>query len=256
MMRLLKAERLKNRGRFILPTVLALTAMACIWALYGDYGEPGSFMRRNGYMLFLYQLPLVCSIVFPLICTVIASRLAEIEHKGGNLKLICTMAGRGGIFDAKLIYGLAPVLLGVLAFWAASLAGGLVLGFGGQPPLRLYLMFLLFITVPTAAIYILQHGLSMLIKNQAVPLCIGALGEFAGLFSMFLPQFVWLRRLLPWGWYGALQFVGLFGWTKELRYEGAYFENMDYDWLTFAVVVFAALLFYAAGRTAFCRKEI
>ena len=143
-----------------------------------------------------------------------------------------------------------------MLFCAAAAVSGQIAGFTKPLPVKLYLIHLLFTLIPTAALYVFQHSLSMLIENQAVPLCVGALGEFMGLFSMFLPQLGALRRYFPWSWYGALQFVGLFGWTKETRYAGAYLAVMGYDWLCLAISVFAALCFYAIGRGLFSRKEI
>ena len=148
------------------------------------------------------------------------------------------------------------MLLCAVLFCAAAVLSGQVVGFTKPLPVKLYLIHLIFTLVPTAALYVLQHSLSMLIENQAVPLCVGALGEFMGLFSMFLPQLGALRRYFPWGWYGALQFVGLFGWTKETRYAGAYLAVMGYDWPCLAIAVFAALCFYAIGRGLFSQKEI
>lgn len=254
---LLKAEYLKNRRRYIFLTALALTAAAGAWAFYGSYtGESGSFALENGYMLYLYQLPLINTIFFPLMCTLIASRLAEPEHSGGGFRRLCVIAERGRVYDAKLIYGIIPVLLCAVLFCAAAAVSGQIAGFTKPLPVKLYLIHLIFTLVPTAALYVLQHSLSMLIENQAVPLCVGALGEFMGLFSMFLPQLGALRRYFPWSWYGALQFVGLFGWTKETRYADAYLAVMGYDWPCLAISVFAALCFYAIGRGLFSRKEI
>ena len=95
---LLKAEYLKNRRRYIFLTELALTAAAGAWAFYGSYtGESGSFALENGYMLYLYQLPLINTIFFPLMCTLIASRLAETEHSGGGFRRLCVIAERGRV---------------------------------------------------------------------------------------------------------------------------------------------------------------
>lgn len=118
---LLKAEYLKNRRRYIFLTELALTAAAGAWAFYGSYtGESGSFALENGYMLYLYQLPLINTIFFPLMCTLIASRLAETEHSGGGFRRLCVIAERGRVYDAKLIYGIIPVLLCAVLFCAAA----------------------------------------------------------------------------------------------------------------------------------------
>ena len=96
----------------------------------------------------------------------------------------------------------------------------------------------------------------MLFKNQAVTFFAGIIGTFFGVFSMFLPQLPLLRKLLIWGYYGVLQFVGLFGWEKETRYANAYFEVMGFDWIFFAVLLAVSVLMYIMGRKLFCGKEV
>lgn len=257
MIKLLQCEYKKTRRRYILLSALGLTVLAGGVGLYGDYAGPSAnFLLQNGYMMFLYELPLVNAIFFPLMSIIVASRLCDIEHKGANFKQICTLTSRGKLFNAKLLYGLTIVSLSVVLLWAATLLVGKAYGFGGEIPIRLYLLYLLFTLVPTAAIYMFQYSLSMLFKNQAIPFFVGILGEFAGLFSMFLPQLPWLRKSVFWGYYGALQFVGLFGWTRETRYSEAYFELMPCDWLSFAVLLLTAVVIYIIGKTLFCKKEL
>ncbi len=257
MIKLLKCEFMKTRRRYIFLTAFAITAIGLVWALYGDYnGKNGQFLLENGWMMFLYQLPLTNSIIFPLMSMVVASRLADVEHKAIALKQLFTIEKKGKLFDAKLIYGLGMVMVSVLINWSVIVIFGKIIGFGGALPLNLYLKFLLFTAVPTIAIYMIQHSLSLIFKNQAAAFFSGIIGTFAGLFSMFLPQFPALRRCLPWGYYGALQFVGLFGWAKETRYDNAYFEIMQIDWLSFAMLLAATVVFYFIGRTIFCKREV
>lgn len=257
MIRLFKCEYYKTRRRHLLLTALVITAMGLAWALHGDYsGEGGGFMLEHGWMNFLYQLPLLNAIFFPLLSIVVASRLADVEHKGAALKQLCAVADKGRLYDAKLLYGLGMVLLSIFINWAALIVFGKIVGFGGELPLGLYLLFLLFTIVPTAAVYVFQHTLSLIYKNQAVSFFAGVIGTFAGLFSMFLPQIPALRRCLPWGYYGALQFVGLFGWNAQTRYTNAYFEVMEIDWMFFGVLAAITAALYLGGKWIFCRKEV
>lgn len=77
----------------------------------GDYnGENRQFILENGYLMLLYQLPMVNTIFFPVLGMVVASRLCDLEHKGDNLKLLCTLEEKGRLFDAKLLYGLGITL--------------------------------------------------------------------------------------------------------------------------------------------------
>lgn len=257
MIRLLKCELIKMRRRYVFLTALAIVAAGLVFSLYGDYsGDNSDFILRNGWVMMLYQLPLANGIFFPLMATVIASRLADSEHRGSVFKQLFAAEKKGRIYDAKLIFGLAVMLIAVLIYWTVIIIFGKLIGFAGDPPADLYLRYLACIAAPTAVIYVFQHGLSMLFKNQAVSFFTGVIGTFAGVFSMFLPQLPLLRQLLPWGFYGAMQFVGLFGWTKEARYANAYFELMPVDPAVYFIAAIYAIAFYAVGKYLFYRKEI
>ena len=253
MIRLLLCEYKKTRGRYIFLTALTITAVQIAWALYGKYTEE---VIRLGWMLFLYQLPMVNAIFMPLLSIIVSSRLCDIEHKGAMIKQLSVIEEKGKLYDAKLIYGLCIVLFCNVISWCATVVCGYVKGFEGALPVKLYLLYLLFTIVPTVAVYIFQHTLSLLFQNQAVTFFAGIIGTFCGLFSMFLPQLPALRRLFLWGYYGVLQFVGLFGWTKETRYETAYLAVMDIDWLSFGILILASTVMYIVGKKLFCRSEV
>lgn len=244
---------MKIRRCHIFLTALILTALAVAWSLYGNYGAD---QIRLGWRMFLYQLPLVNSIFLPFMATVIASRLCGIEHKGVMLKQLCAIEKRGRLYNAKLILGLAIMVVCVLIMWCITIIFGMYKGFEGDCPFDLYLLYLLFTIAPTISIYIFQHTLSMVFKNQAVPFFAGIIGEFAGLFSMFLPQLPWLRRSLLWGHYGALQFMGMFDWTKETRYANVHFDVMPIDWTFFATLIAVIFVMYFIGRQWFIKKEV
>ena len=250
---LIKCELLKTRRRYVLLTALALSAAMLGWTFHGKYTED---MIRWGWMAFLYQLPLANAIFLPLLAMVVSSRLCDIEHKGVMLKSLVPVADKGKIFDAKLIYGMAIMLLCVILCWVITILWGRYKGFGGALPVKLYLLYLLFTVIPTVELYIFQHILSLCFKNQAVAFFTGIIGSFCGLFSMFLPQFPWLRKLLFWGHYGALQFVGLFGWTQETKYSNAYYAVMEIDWVFFGAATVACIVLYIIGRAIFVREEL
>lgn len=244
---------MKIRRCHIFLTVFVLVVLAAAWSLYGNYGPD---QLRLGWRMFLYQLPLTNAIFLPFMATVLASRLCGIEHKGVMLKQLCAIEKRRKIYDAKLFLGLGIMVICVLAMWCTAVIFGMYKGFEGKCPFDLYLLYLLFTLVPTAAIYIFQHTLSLVFKNQAVPFFVGIIGEFLGLFSMFLSQLPWLRRSLLWGHYGALQFVGMFGWEKETRYANVHFDVMQVDWALFAILIAVILIMYFIGRQWFTKKEV
>ena len=172
---LIKCEFLKTRRRYVLLTALALSAVMLVWTFHGKYTED---MLRWGWMSFLYQLPLVNAIFLPLLAMVVSSRLCDIEHKGVMLKSLVPIADKGKIFDAKLIYGMAIMLLCVVLCWVITILWGCYKGYGGALPVKLYLLYLLFTVIPTVELYIFQHILSLCFKNQAVAFFCGYYREF------------------------------------------------------------------------------
>lgn len=252
MIELLKCEFRKTRRRYIFLTALVVTAALLAWTLRGNYGED---VLRMGWMAYLYQMPLANAIFMPILAIIVSSRLCDIEHKGVMLKQLAVIKDRGKLYDAKFIYGIAIVMFCVLLSWGATILFGYLKGFGGDVPIKLYLLYLLFTIVPTVAVYIFQHIISLCFKNQAVTFFTGIIGTFCGVFSMFLP-FQWLRKMFIWGYYGVFQFVGLFDWTKEDRYKFAHFDVMEIDWVFFGVLLAACIVMYILGRMLFKRKEL
>ena len=253
MIKLLKCEYMKTRRRYVLLTALAVTAVLLAWLCYGNYGED---FLRIAWMGFLYQMPLANAIFLSLLSIIVSSRLGDIEHKGVMLKQLAVTTERGKLYDAKFIYGFAIVLLCTMISWGGVIVYGYYKGFEGDVPIKLYLLYLLFTIAPTLAVYIFQHMVSLCFKNQAVTFFAGIIGTFCGVFSMFLPQFPWLRKIFIWGYYGVLQFVGLFDWTPDDRYKLAHFDVIPIDWTFFGVLLAICVIMYILGRMMFKRKEL
>ena len=253
MITLLKCEYMKTRRRYVLLTAIVTTALLLVWTCHGNHNED---VIRMGWMAYLYQMPLANAIFLPLLSIVVSSRLCDIEHKGVMLKQLATVTERGKLYDVKFIYGFAIVLLCTLISWCGLIAYGYYKGFGGDVPIKLYLLYLLFTIAPTLAVYIFQHIMSLCFNNQSVTFFTGVIGTFCGVFSMFLPQFPWLRRIFIWGYYGVLQFVGMFDWTQADKYKFAHFDVMEIDWVFFGVLLAACVVMYILGRMLFKRKEL
>lgn len=252
-MKLLKCEYLKTRKRYVWITALVITAFELVWTLHGNYTD---VVLENGWMMFLYQLPVINALFLPLLAMIIASRLADIEHKGLMLKQLCPITKKGKLFDAKLMYGLIIIAVSLIIMYGIIVIFGYHIGFRGECPINLYAIFFLFTATTTFVIYILQHTLSLLIKNQIIPFFIGIIGEFVGIISLFLPSAPILRKSILWGYYGVLGFIGMFGWDKDTRYANVRFEIVNIDWTFWCVLIAAGILIYIIGRKIFCEKEI
>ena len=79
----LRMEFQKIKRKKIALTMCALLCVQFAWLLWSG-SHPGENERLNGWISMLYNLPLVSVIMMPTIMSVLASRLADVEHKGNT----------------------------------------------------------------------------------------------------------------------------------------------------------------------------
>lgn len=240
----------KIRHRRVWMIVAAMIFVQILWSIRG-VGRMDAHDRSQGWMFFLYQFPLLNSIMMPVITAVVASRLCDIEHKGQTLKLLKTVMPAGRLFAAKFLCGALHMLTAVLLQLIVIVAVGYVVGFIGSPPFEKLFYYLLFTTAVNLTILLLQQVLSLLFINQMIPLTVGLIGGLAGLFIMFFPQN--LERLLLWGYYGVLMLVGM-NWDRATRITDFYYTSID--WTGFITLAVMFCVIYIIGRALFIRKEM
>ncbi|WHH56916.1 ABC transporter permease [Petroclostridium sp. X23] len=250
MIKALAMEFRKIRRRRVWAIVAALILVQILWSLWGIQGMDAHDLSQ-GWMYFLYQFPLLNSIMMPVIAAVVASRICDIEHKGQMFKLLNTVMPVGRLFAAKFLCGALYMLAVVILQLVVIVAVGYATGFDGNPPPDKLLYYLLFTTAVNLTILLLQQVLSLLFKNQMIPLTVGIIGSFAGLFTMFFPKS--LEKLVLWGYYGVLMFVGM-NWDKATRITDFYY--MPVDWAGFITLTVMFFIIYTAGCALFIRKEM
>lgn len=252
-MKTLKMEFYKIKRRRIGLTMCALMAVQFLWCIWA-FRDPNESERMQGWLANLYSMPLVNSIMMPTIMAVLASRLADIEHKGNTYKQLETLRSAGSLFNAKVFCGLIFILLMFAAQFIFLLLFGHFLHYEGQPDMGYYLHYLFLSLACTFALYLLQLALSMLFFNQMIPLVVGLCGSMLGLILMFLNNWN-LRSLFPWGGYIATMFVGG-DWDSETRIVTYYYmETTENGLLGHSFIFIWMILFYAVGRILFTRRE-
>lgn len=243
-------EFFKTRRRRVWLIVAALIGTQMLWSLWGvEYMDAHEL--KQGWLFYLYQFPLLNSIMMPVIAAVIASRLCDVEHKGQTLKLLETVMPTGRLFDAKFLCGAAYVLAAIVLQLAVMTITGNLYGFKGAPPLPMFGYYLLFTTAVSLTILLLQQVLSLLFVNQMISLSAGLIGTFAGLFSMFFPPQV--EKFILWGYYGVLMFVRM-DWNPATRISNFYWAPIDWPGFVALMAIFCAI--YGIGRWLFVRKEM
>lgn len=202
----LSLELEKTRRRRIWMVLAAPLLVIVLWA--GHTMNDARFLAF-GWMMTLFNVPLLNAILIPTAVAVFASRMIDLEHKGNTWKLLETLQDKSEIYRAKVVYGMTAIFLFSVMELAAILVMGYVLGFEGTPDLWALGLFFVQTFAISLNLFLLQMTLSLIFSNQAVALCTGLCGSMAGLFLMYVPQWPLLRTLVPWGHYGASMFVGM-----------------------------------------------
>ena len=97
----------------------------------------------------------------------------------------------------------------------------------------------------------LQHFLSLMSSNQILPLLVGLIGSFLGLFSMFFPPRA--ARFILWGYFSAFSPYGM-DYDSQTRVMSFY--RIPFPTETFVLFMLFGLLFFVVCRTVFVKKEV
>lgn len=207
----LEFEKTKRRGMWLL--LLALWLFQHAYLSYGN--ARNTDILSQGWLLLLYNMPVLNAIILPIFYAVLSSRLIDCEHKENTWKLIETLQSKTSIFLSKALTGLCYIVL----FSGMQLVSMFVIGthydFGGRPDPLAYALYTVQTILISFILYLIQLILSFTFSNQAVSLCVGLAGGMAGLFIMFLPRSI-LYEIIPWGLFGANMFVAM-DWDPVTR---------------------------------------
>ena len=240
--------KLRRRKIWLAP-LLMLTAQL-LWGLWACFDMNAKELSQ-GWASILYEFPLLNAMMTPVIAAVIASRAADIEHKGSTYKLLQTVASPGRLFDAKLLCAASWLTAAIMLQTLTIMTFGALRGFAGAPPIgQIGLYFVSTLTV-SLTILLFQLILSLLVPNQMIGMILGLTGSFIGLFSLFFPQS--LQKLLIWAYYGVLYTVQM-DWDRATRVTNYYFVRYDTAGLLCICLFFVVL--YGIGRQLFIRREV
>lgn len=238
-MKHLHLEFCKTKHRGIWLIITALLVVQCLWTIYAIGDEK---CLPQGWLMLLYSLPMLNSIMIPTFLAVLASRLIDIEHKGSSWKLLETMQSKFSLYLGKIMYGFCCILFFSVAQLLMILVLGNCLGYHGKPDIWAYALYFFQTFIISFILFLLQMIVSIIFSNQAVALCLGLCGSMAGLFLMFIPQWKLLQCLIPWGHYGACMFVGM-DWNPSTR-EAVYYYMPGENNTLFFIIAWLFILLY------------
>ena len=249
--RTLRAEIRKTRRRFLWVLPLGVVLLEFLIFATNEYAYRPE-VAADGYFYLIWGIPIYNTIFLPLALAVMASRICDAENRGNTWKLLCTMQEKKQLFDVKLLFG------GLYALFLTALEALLIPALGQVIPItqafpvRHYLIFLGVLFVVSWALFLMQQVLSLLIESQLIPLFIGLLGSFVGVFSAFFPMDK-VTGFLPWGYY-------IVGMTFSSWYDEenriSHFYEVPFRWPWFLAFLIVFLILYFVGKRLFLKKEV
>lgn len=246
----LRIEFQKIRRKKIGLTMCALMGIQFAW-LFWATRRPNETELLQGWLAHLQTQPLLCAIMMPTVMAVLASRLADIEHKGNAYKQLKTLRTAGALYHAKVLCGFLFILAMNAADYLFLIMLGYCHGYVGNPNPKAYLFSFVLQIACCLSLYLLQLDLSMLFFNQMIPLVVGLCGSMLGVVLMFLKTY----SFLPWGGFLSSALV-MMDWNQDTRVISYYYRDFSPIELSALSMVFVwIVVFYTAGRILFTRKE-
>lgn len=243
-------ECFKSRRKLTWLVMLCMVAFECLWTIVG-FRNMTARDRSQGYALCLYQVALLNSIVLPVLISVLASRVCDMEHKGSTLKSLFTMQRPGSLFDAKFAFIGMHMTAAVLLQDASFLLMGNIYGFTDAVPWRELILYLPSQLLPAMFFALVIQALSLRFINAFIPLAAGLIGGFLGLMSLFFSP--WISRLVPSSYFGLLSSVRM-DWDIATRIVDYYY--VPFPIWDFLVLFAAGIILFIICRRRFIKREV
>ena len=109
MLQALHAEWQKAHRRHDLVLCFGFAVITYLWL--GSTAPTGADERANAYSALFYAVPVINTILLPVMMAVLASRLWDVEEKGCTAKLLYTLQSRRSLFLGKAVFGFGEVVL-------------------------------------------------------------------------------------------------------------------------------------------------
>lgn len=248
-MKTLKLEFYKIKRRKVWLTMFTMLSVQLLWGLWA-LRNPKEWELESGWLSLLYFLSLLDGFMVPTMMSVLASRLADIEHKGNPYKQLETLRSAGSLYHAKAVCGCIIIATMFAVQFAFFIALGCHLGYAGNPDVKYYLLSYLLKLASNTSLFLLQLALSMLFANQMVPLVAGLCGSMAALLLMFVTTY----SFLPWGGNLSAALV-MSDWDETARIITYYYRTFSPAETAAVICIFVwIVIFYVGGRILFTRR--
>ena len=248
-MRSLTLEFAKLRRKHVLLIVLALVAAVLAW-LFADAHGAGRGSATGWHSLF-FAAPIMNSVFLSLLSTVVASRVADVDHEANAWKQLLCLQGTGSLLGAKLMCGTLVIALAVILELAGIAAIGGIWQFTDLPKASSWVTLALSQLVASLCLVSIIGAIALMWESQFVAVASGLTLSLAGLFSSFLPTA--LQRLVPSGYYTLLTTMRV-DWGSGSSAPA--FSETALPLFDYAMVAAFSVAACAYAYATFSRKEI
>lgn len=249
-MNTLRLEFYKARRKHYWLVVASVIGAQVLWLAWAMRSKEAHDLAE-GYVDCLYQLPLLNSIVLPVMIAVLVSRMCDIEHKGGALKKLLTMQPSGALFDAKFLCAAIHLAAAIGIQIAVIFLIGHAKGFGSAPLTVDFFLYFVSQMLSSLFLSLFLQILALRYVNQFIPMSAGLITGFLGLTAMFFPP--WVMRLVPSAYYGLLSTVQMH-WEKGVDF--VEFYRVPFPTADCALLTVAFVILYWFGRKNFEKREV
>ena len=243
-------ELQKARRRHDLLLCLLVPLVILLWV--GGLSPKSEEELANGYSALFYSLPVIHSILLPVTMAALASRLWDMEIRGGMMKLLCTLQSRRSLFMGKAVFGLLETaLITAIEMGAAALIGR-VHGYTEAFPAAQFVYLAVCTFAVDAMLFFSELLLMIRFGNPLAALCVGIVGALLGVFSAFMPPIV--SYFVPWGYFEPLSAYRVVEWDRETHL--VLYGTRPYNWGLLIFTIALGLAFFALARRSVQREEV
>ena len=244
MLQALHAEWQKARRRHDL--VLCLTFAVILYLWLGSTAPTGQDELANAYSALFFGVPIINTILLPVLMAVLASRLWDVEVKGYTAKLLYTLQSRRSLFFGKAVFGLGEIVLMVALEAAVLLLLGHTQGYTEAFPAGQFAYLNLCTLTVCTMLYFSELLLALWFSNPLPAVCVGVIGALLATWARGLENDVYFQI-------GMLVMIGLAAknailiveFAVELRHKGMDLVRaaIDAGELRFRPIIMTSLAF-------------
>ncbi len=177
MLQALHAEWQKAHRRHDLVLCFGFAVITYLWL--GSTAPTGADERANAYSALFYAVPVINTILLPVMMAVLASRLWDVEEKGCTAKLLYTLQSRRSLFLGKAVFGFGEVALMVALEAAVIVVLGRTQGYTEAFPAGQFAYLNTCTLAVSTMLYFSELLLALWFRNPLPAVCTGIVGGAA-----------------------------------------------------------------------------